>query len=85
MTPAERRLRAQIAAEVSWANTEDRARRTSAAREAANARFERQARELHPEGSVELIAKVAAALSKAHIARMTRNSLRARAAKTSSK
>ncbi|OYN89285.1 hypothetical protein [Parenemella sanctibonifatiensis] len=35
----ERRLRAQIAAEVSWANTEDRAARTAKARAGLDAKF----------------------------------------------
>jgi hypothetical protein len=47
LTPAQRRLRAQIAAHASWAHTEDRAARTAAARQAAHDRFERQ---VDPEG-----------------------------------
>lgn len=38
-TPAERRLAAQIAANESWARTEDRAARTSKARAALEAKF----------------------------------------------
>jgi hypothetical protein len=38
----ERRLRAQVAAHTSWANTDDRAARTASARSAAMARFEAQ-------------------------------------------
>ena len=42
MTPAQRTLRAKIAAHTSWANTVDRTARTNAARKAAHDRFERQ-------------------------------------------
>jgi hypothetical protein len=42
MTAAQRSLRAKIAAHTSWANTVNRAARTSAARKAAHDRFERQ-------------------------------------------
>ena len=38
-TDTERRLRAQIAANTSWANTEDRTARTAAARRGLEARF----------------------------------------------
>lgn len=39
MTPAERRLHAQIAVETSWASTPDRAARTSNARRAFDQKF----------------------------------------------
>ena len=42
LTPAQRSLRAKIAAHASWARTSDRASRTAAARQAATDRFERQ-------------------------------------------
>jgi hypothetical protein len=42
LTPAQRSLRARIAAHASWANTSDRSARTAAARRAALDRFERQ-------------------------------------------
>ncbi|GAA5104900.1 hypothetical protein [Haloechinothrix salitolerans] len=51
MTPAQRTLRAKVAAYTSWANTTDRAARTAAARKAAHDRFEDQVdpnRELPP-------------------------------------
>lgn len=41
-TPAQRSLRAKIAAHASWARTSDRASRTAAARQAATDRFERR-------------------------------------------
>jgi hypothetical protein len=43
LTPTERHLRAQLAAHSSWANTEDRTARTSAARKALDQRFLDQA------------------------------------------
>lgn len=85
MTPVERRLRAQIAVETSWANTKNRPARTRAARESAEARFVKQAREMHPDGSDELIAAVAGALRSAHYARMTLASLQSRANKNPKK
>ncbi|ACU35571.1 hypothetical protein Amir_1622 [Actinosynnema mirum DSM 43827] len=42
MTPAQRSLRARMAAHTSWANTADAAARTAPARAAQMARFERQ-------------------------------------------
>ncbi|MEZ5133441.1 MAG: hypothetical protein R2763_17290 [Mycobacterium sp.] len=47
MTPELRKLRAEIGAHVSWANTEDRAARTAPARQGFLDRFER---EVDPEG-----------------------------------
>jgi hypothetical protein len=42
LTPAERTLRAQVAAHTSWAHTTDRRERTAPARRAAAERFERE-------------------------------------------
>lgn len=50
MTPAERRLRSQIAANESWANTPDHSARTAPARAAMLAKFER---EVDPDGTLE--------------------------------
>lgn len=47
LTPAQRSLRARLAAHTSWTNTVDRAARTAAARKAADERF---ARQVDPEG-----------------------------------
>jgi hypothetical protein len=49
LTPAQRSLRAKLAAHTSWANTADRAARTAAARKAANERF---ARQVDPDGTL---------------------------------
>jgi hypothetical protein len=49
LTPAQRSLRAKLAAHTSWANTSDRAARTAAARKAANERF---ARQVDPDGTL---------------------------------
>lgn len=70
MNAEERKLRAQLGAEVSWANTADRTARTAPGSRAAEARFEKEARERHPEASEEQIAQVAEHLRKAHFRRM---------------
>lgn len=70
MNAEERKRRAELGAHTSWANTTDRTARTAAGSRAAEARFEKQARELHPDASDEFIAKVTENLRKAHYARM---------------
>ncbi|WP_285752022.1 hypothetical protein [Lentzea sp. NBRC 105346] len=77
MTPAQRILRAQIAAHTSWANTSNRAARTAAARKAADDRFERQ---VDPDGVLppEERAQRAKAARKAHFLRMAAKSAAAR-------
>ena len=77
MSPAERRLKAQAAAHTSWAFTEDRSARTSRAREAAWARFER---EVDPEGKLapEERARRAESLRKAYFAQLALKSAQAR-------
>jgi hypothetical protein len=50
VTPSERRLRAQLAAHQSWANTADRAARTARARAAALERFEKV---VDPDGQLQ--------------------------------
>lgn len=69
LTPAERSLRAQIAAHESWANTEDRPARTANARRAFDDKFLKQA------GGDP---KRAEHLRKAHYARLALKSARAR-------
>lgn len=70
MNAEERKRRAELGAHISWANTTDRTARTAPGSRAAEARFERQAREMHPNAGDEFIAKVAESLRKAHFARM---------------
>lgn len=70
MDPADRSLRARLAAHTSWANTADPSSRTAKARAAAAGRFEKKARELHPDGDDALIARTAEHLRRAHYARM---------------
>jgi hypothetical protein len=70
MDPIERTLRARLAAHSQWAKETDRTARTAAGRKAAAARFEKQARELHPDGDDALIARTAESLRRAHYARM---------------
>lgn len=81
MTPAERSLRARLAVQTSWANTLDPTSRTAKARAAAAGRFEKQAREMHPDATDEQIARVAAQLRKAHATRMALASAKARRVK----
>lgn len=78
MNAEERKLRAQLGAEMSWAKTPDRTARTAPGSRAAEARFEKQARELHPDAGDEFIAKVAENLRRAHFRRMGLESARKR-------
>lgn len=77
MTPAQRTLRAKIAAHTSWANTTDRAARTAAARKAAHDRF---ARQVDPEGVLppDERARRADSARRAHFSRLAMLSARAR-------
>ena len=77
LTPTERSLRAQIAAHESWAHTEDRTARTSAARKAALDRFEN---EVDPEGVLlpEERARRAEHARKAYFLRLALKSAQAR-------
>jgi hypothetical protein len=70
MDPADRTLRARLAAHTSWANTADPSSRTAKARAAATEKWTAKARELHPDGDDALIARTAEHLRKAHFARM---------------
>jgi hypothetical protein len=81
MTPAERTLRARLASQISWANTLDPQSRTAKARAAAAGRFEKQAREMHPNATDEQITRVADQLRSAHATRMALASAKARRAK----
>lgn len=85
MTPEQRRARARRAANASWENTNDKAARTAKAREAAAARFERQARELHPDASDEHIARVAKQLKDDFYERIQLSSARKRRAAAEAK
>jgi len=77
MTPAQRALRAKLAAHASWANTTDRAARTAAARKAAHDRFER---EVDPDGVLppDERARRAASARRAHFSRLALLSARKR-------
>lgn len=57
MTPAQRKLRAQMGAEALWAKTEDRLAISAPGRAAADARFEQQVREQFPHLPDDEIAK----------------------------
>lgn len=77
LTPAERKLRAQIAAHTSWANTDDRRGRTAAARRSFLDRFER---EVDPDGVLDPAerARRAASAKKAYFARLALKSAQSR-------
>ncbi|MEW2518117.1 hypothetical protein [Actinacidiphila alni] len=70
MNPADRTMRARLAAHTQWAKELDPSARTAKARAAAEGRFVKQARELHPDASEEQIARAAEHLRKAHFIRM---------------
>jgi hypothetical protein len=77
LTPSERVIRAQIAANTSWANTEDRALRTAPARRALLEKFEDQVdpdRKLTPKER----AKRAENARKAHFQRLALKAVKAR-------
>lgn len=59
MTPAERTLRARAAAYAQWAAEPDWSARTAPARAGLQARFDRLAREKHPDASSAQLAKYA--------------------------
>lgn len=78
MDPIQRKLRAQLGAQMSHANTLDPTSRTAKARAAFEGKFETEARELHPDATDEQIARVAGHLRQAHYKRMTLKSLASR-------
>lgn len=71
MSPAERALRARIAAHTSWANTADRKARTAPGRAASMARFEK---EVDPDG----VLSPAERALRAHMARLALKSAKVR-------
>lgn len=68
----------RIGAHTQWSRETDPAGRTATARKAFLDQFERQARELHPTGSPETIARAAEHLRKAYFARLALASANAR-------
>ena len=70
LTPAQRKLRAQIAVQTSWANTADRRARTAPGNEASMKRFER---EVDPDGVLPERERLlrAGAAKKAYFARLS--------------
>jgi hypothetical protein len=77
LTPAERSLRARMAAHHSWARTRDRSARTEPARKAAMDRYER---EVDPDGTLEPRERALRAeqAMKAHMTRIALKSAQAR-------
>lgn len=78
--PAIASLRGRVAANASWAKLTpaQRVERTEAGRRAAEDRFLKQARELHPDASEEHLAAVANNLQREHFSRMALRSAVAR-------
>ena len=86
MTPEQRSDRARLGAHAMWAKTTDRTARTAPLRNGLLAKFEREAREMHPDADDHAIAQVVESLRLAHCARMRLGKARkAAAAKTPSK
>lgn len=79
LTPAERSLRARLAAHIKWANTDDTSAATAAARSAFLDRFDRQ---VDPDGALDPAerARRAAHARKAYFTRLALASARARRA-----
>jgi hypothetical protein len=77
LTPSERTLRAQLAANTGWAFTEDRSARTAPARRAAFAKFEQA---VDPDGVLpaEERARRAENLRRAHLQQMALRSAKVR-------
>lgn len=73
-TPAQHRA----AAHLKWAKTTDRSAATKPARDAFNARFEKEARRIHPDASEATIALVAESLRRAHFSRLAAASVKVR-------
>jgi hypothetical protein len=85
LTPEERTLRARMAVQKSWANTADPSSRTAKARAAAAGRFEKQAREMHPNADEATVARVAEHLRQAHFTELAFKSAKARRMKAAKK
>jgi hypothetical protein len=78
LTPEQRTQRARIAADASWARTEDPAARTAPAQQAARDRFERGIREEFPGLSDEQYARMAEHARRAYFTRLAFESSKAR-------
>lgn len=81
MTPEEHRQWSKVGADVSWARTPDRTKRTAPGREGLNARFEREVREMHGDLPPEDFAKCVESLRRAHFRRMALIGVQKKAAK----
>lgn len=78
LTPEQRTLRARLAAEESWARTQDRSARTAAARKAMEDRWVREARERFGDLPADELARRAEHLKRAHFTRLALKSSQAR-------
>jgi hypothetical protein len=79
LNPARRSLQARLAAHHSWANTPDRAARTSKGRRAFFDRFVQQARKKYGELPPDELARRADHLMRAHFASLALRSAKVRA------
>lgn len=85
MTPDEHRQWSKVGADISWANTADRTKRTSAAREGLQAKFEREVREKHGELPPDAHAKCVESLRRAYYRRIALIRVQNQAAKNAAK
>jgi hypothetical protein len=85
MTPAQRKLRAQMGANALWAKTEDRSAVSAPGRAAADARFEKQVREQFPHLPDDEVIKRALNLRSAFYAGIQLKSAKTRAARAAGK
>ena len=72
LSATQRAMSARLAAHERWARVPDRQAATAPGRLAADDRFLRQARELHPNGDEDLVRKAADNLRSAHAIRAAR-------------
>jgi hypothetical protein len=81
VTPDEHRQWSKIGADISWARTPDRTKRTDPGREGLNARFEREVREMHGDLPPDAHAKCVESLRRAYFRRMALIGVQTKAAK----
>lgn len=85
LTPAQRTMRARIAAHAKWANTPDRTAATAKWRNASLAKFDQMARATDPDATEAQLAAMAKSFQLAHLERMRLRSSQIRKAKRAAK
>jgi hypothetical protein len=78
LTPTERSIRGTLASYTSWANTKNRTTRSQPGRDKFRRSFDEQIEREHPELDPETRAKMAEAAFRAHMARLSLASAKAR-------